>query len=49
MGLVVNLDERTVSFMGWVAPINLLDAASIQFGGGEIGPGAQIAAKAGYT
>ena len=49
MGVVANLNERTVSFMGWVAPINLLDAASIQFGGGEIGPGAQIAAKAGYT
>ena len=49
MGVVANLNERTVSFMSWVAPINTVDAASIQFHGEQAGPGAQIAAKAGYT
>ena len=32
-GLVVNLDERTVFFLGYVAPIEDLDEASIKFGG----------------
>jgi hypothetical protein len=37
MGLVVNLDERTVSFVGYVARIDQVDAANIHFGGEQIG------------
>ena len=33
MGVVVNLDERTVSFLGYVAHIKDVDAANITFGG----------------
>jgi hypothetical protein len=37
MGVVVNLDERTVSFMGYVAPMNYVDTANINFGGQQTG------------
>jgi hypothetical protein len=37
MGVVVNLDEQTVSFLGYVAPVNNVDAATINFGGRRIG------------
>jgi hypothetical protein len=37
MGVVANLNERTVSFQGWVAPIISVDAASINFDGEPIG------------
>src|SRR5215469_9139902 len=32
-GLVVNLDEQTVFFLGYVVPIEAVDEASIKFGG----------------
>jgi hypothetical protein len=48
MGVVANLNERTVSFMGFVAPISTDNAASINFNG-EDEPSAQTARKAGYT
>jgi len=38
MGVVANLNERTVSFMGFIAPIALVDAASISFAGEDVGP-----------
>jgi hypothetical protein len=37
MGVVVNFDERTVSFLGYVARINEVDAANVSFGGKQIG------------
>jgi hypothetical protein len=37
MGVVVNLDARTVSFMGYVARIKDVDEANISFGGSQIG------------
>jgi hypothetical protein len=37
MGVVVNLNERTVSFLGYVARINDVNAANIKFGGPQIG------------
>jgi hypothetical protein len=37
MGVVVNLEEKTVSFEGWVARIGYVDAALIQFGGKQLG------------
>jgi hypothetical protein len=43
MGVVVDLNERAVSFNGWVAPISSVDAASINFNG-VVAPAAQ-----GYT
>jgi hypothetical protein len=49
MGVVVNLNERTVSFQGWTVPISIADAATISFNGDEIGPVGQIAAKEGLT
>jgi hypothetical protein len=49
MGVVVNLNERTVSFQGWVVPISIADAAAINFNGEQIGPVGQIARKEGYT
>jgi hypothetical protein len=49
MGVVVNLNERTVSFQGWTVPISIADAATINFNGEEIGAVGQIAAKQGLT
>jgi hypothetical protein len=37
MGVVVNLGEQTVSFEGWVARIEYVDAALIEFGGKQLG------------
>jgi hypothetical protein len=37
VGAVVNLDERTVSFLGYVASIGDVDAANLNFGGKQIG------------
>jgi hypothetical protein len=37
MGVVVNLEDKTVSFKGWAARINYVDAAHIQFGGKQLG------------
>jgi hypothetical protein len=37
MAVVVNLDERTVSFMGYVTHINDVDTANISFGSKQIG------------
>jgi hypothetical protein len=37
VGVVVNLDERTVSFLGYVARITDVDTANINFGGPQIG------------
>jgi hypothetical protein len=45
--VVVNLAEQTVSFGGFVAPINTADAANVTFGGTPIGTLAQIASKEG--
>jgi hypothetical protein len=36
MGVVVNLNERTVTFQGFVAPIASVDAARINFNGKQI-------------
>jgi hypothetical protein len=33
MGVVVNFDERTVSFLGYVAPTMRVDAATVGFDG----------------
>jgi hypothetical protein len=49
MGVVANLHERTVSFMGFVAPIVLVDASVISFNGEQLGDAAQIARKDGLT
>jgi hypothetical protein len=38
MGVVANLNERAVSFMGFVAPIVSVDAANISFNGEQVGP-----------
>jgi hypothetical protein len=35
-GVVVNLDEQTVFFFGYVVPIDNVDEASINFGGRQI-------------
>jgi hypothetical protein len=35
-GVVVNLDEQTVFFLGYVVPIDEVDEASINFGGMQI-------------
>jgi hypothetical protein len=35
-GVVVNLDEQTVFFLGYVVPIDEVDEASINFGGRQI-------------
>lgn len=37
LGVVVNPDERTVSFVGYVSRISDADAANINFGGKQIG------------
>jgi hypothetical protein len=37
VGVIVNLNEGTVSFLGYVAHINSADAAYVQFGGKGIG------------
>jgi hypothetical protein len=37
MGVVVNLKEQTVSFLGYVARITDVDPANINFGGPQIG------------
>jgi hypothetical protein len=37
MGVVVNLEEQTVSFEGWVARIEYADATLIRFGGKQLG------------
>ena len=34
--VIVNLDDRTVFFLGYVAPIEGVDGASIRFGGRQI-------------
>jgi hypothetical protein len=47
--VVANLNERTVSFMGFVAPISNVDAASINFNGEQAGPAGKIARDAGNT
>ena len=44
IGVVVNLDERTVSFMGYVARINAIDAANISFGGKQPEPNSDFIA-----
>jgi hypothetical protein len=49
MGVVANLHERTVSFMGFIAPIVLVDASVISFNGEQLGAAAQIAGKDGLT
>jgi hypothetical protein len=49
MGVVANLNERTVSFLGFVAPISSVDAASINLDGETTGQGGQIASVAGFT
>lgn len=49
MGVVANLNERTVSFMGFVAPISTVDAASVNFDGETTGQGGQIASVEGFT
>jgi hypothetical protein len=49
MGVVANLNERSVSFMNFVAPIASVDAASISFNGEGSGQAAQIGSNAGYT
>jgi hypothetical protein len=49
MGIVANLNERTVSFMGFVAPISSVDAAVINFDGETTGQGGQIASVSGFT
>jgi hypothetical protein len=49
MGVVANLRERTVSFMGFIASIGTVDAAAINFNGEQLGPAGQIAGKAGLT
>ena len=36
MDVVVDLDEQTVSFQAYIAPINDVDPASISFGGEQI-------------
>jgi len=36
-GLVVNLDEQTVFFLGYVVPIDEVDEASLNFGGRQLG------------
>jgi hypothetical protein len=35
-GVLVNLDKQTVFFLGYVVPIDDVDEASINFGGGQI-------------
>jgi hypothetical protein len=35
-GVVVNLDEQTVFFLGYVVPIESVDEASINFGGRQV-------------
>jgi hypothetical protein len=35
-GVVVNLDERTVFFLGYVVPIESIDEVSINFGARQI-------------
>jgi hypothetical protein len=35
-GVVINLDEQTVFFLGYVAPIYDVDEASINFGGKQV-------------
>ena len=37
MSVVVNLDERTVSFMGYVTRVKDVDAATVSFGSKQIG------------
>ena len=46
MDVVVDLDEQTVSFHAYIAPINDVDAASISFGGEQIDLVAQLALEA---
>jgi hypothetical protein len=47
MGIVANLNERTVSFMGFIASISTVDAAAINFNGEQLGPAGQIASEVG--
>ena len=49
MGVVANLNERTVSFMGFIAPIILFDESVISFNGDQIGRLAQIASETGLS
>jgi hypothetical protein len=49
MGVVANLNDRTVSFMGFIAPIILFDASVISFNGDQIGRAAQIASETGLS
>jgi len=49
MGVVVNLDEQTVSFQGNIARIIIVDAAHIDFGGEQVeGPLAQLERSTGH-
>jgi hypothetical protein len=49
LGVVVNLNAGTVSFLGWNVPISTVDPATIGFGGNDVGPVGQITDKTGYT
>jgi hypothetical protein len=49
MGVVANLNERTVSFMGFIAPISGVNAASININGEQVGPVGKIVNEAGNT
>jgi hypothetical protein len=49
MGVVANLNERTVSFMGFVVSIATADASTINFGGEDVGARGQDLIKKGYT
>jgi hypothetical protein len=49
MGVVVNLDEQTVSFQGYIARIIIADAANVNFGGEQVdGPLAQLDRSTGH-
>ena len=45
MGVVANLNERTVYFIGFITPISTADAAAINFNGNTIGPAAEVGSK----
>ena len=47
MGVVVNFEERTVSFLDYVVPLGKVDAAEVEFGGQQIGDTAGIDMAAG--
>jgi hypothetical protein len=48
MGVVVNFNERTVTFMDYITSIDSTDAAAILFGREQVGPMAQVARKNGF-